>query len=97
MFLPSLRPQKFTASTRWYDDSKDWKSQMSSFSSVANVSIHAHKMGGCFGHSKMVGSTSLGLPLHELLPLVLLTTPENVPPTLANITVGFCYRACCPI
>jgi hypothetical protein len=68
--------QKFTASTQWYDDSKGWKSQMGGFSAVASVTTDANNMGGFFVR-KLVGGTGVGLQLHKLLPLVLLTTTSS--------------------
>jgi hypothetical protein len=52
---------------------------MGGFSAVTSVSTDANNMGGFFVR-KLVGATALGLQLHKLLPLVLLTTPENAPP-----------------
>jgi hypothetical protein len=40
-------------------------------------------MGGFFVH-KLVGGTGLGLQLHKLLLLILLTTPENAPLTFGR-------------
>jgi hypothetical protein len=92
----SSRPQKLTASTQWYGDSKDWKSRMGVFSAVTNVSTHANNMDGLFVR-KLVSCTSPCLQLHKLLPLVLLTTHDNALLSLAAKSVGYCYRACCRI
>jgi hypothetical protein len=70
---------------------------MGGFLAVTSISTHAYIMGRVIRRSKLDGGTGLGLQLHKLLLIVLLTTPENAPPSLATTTVGYCYRAYCPI
>jgi hypothetical protein len=64
---------------------------------VTSISTHAYIMGRVIRRSKLVGGTGLGLQLHKLLLIVLPTTPENAPPSLATTTVGYCFRVYCPI
>lgn len=60
---------KFTKSTRWYDDSKGWKSKMGGMSSVQRVTTDDNNMGGLFVR-KVSGVAGMAYHLHKLLPLL---------------------------
>lgn len=60
---------KFTGSTKWFDDSRGWKSTAGGFSAVKKVTTDENDMGGFFVR-KMAGAAGLGFHLQKLVPLL---------------------------
>lgn len=59
----------FTGSTKWYDDSRGWKSTAGGFSSVQQVTTDENDMGGYFV-KKMAGAAALAFHLQKLIPVL---------------------------
>jgi hypothetical protein len=60
---------QFTGSTKWFDDSKGWKSTAGGFSAVKKFTTDENDMGGFFVR-KMAGAAGLGFHLQKLVPLL---------------------------
>ncbi len=59
----------FTGSTKWFDDSRGWKSTAGGFSSVQQVTTDENDMGGYFV-KKMAGAAALSYHLQKFIPIV---------------------------
>lgn len=64
---------EFTRSTRWFDDSKGWKSTQGGFSAVQKMTTDENDMGGFFVR-KIAGAAALSFHLQKLLPIVFQST-----------------------
>lgn len=60
---------QFTGSTKWFDNSRGWKSTAGGFSAVQKVTTDDNDMGGFFVR-KMAGAAGLGFHLQKLVPLL---------------------------
>jgi hypothetical protein len=60
---------KFTSSTKWFDDSKGWKSSQGGFSAVQQFTSDENDMGGFFVR-KIAGAAGLSFHLQKLIPLL---------------------------
>mmetsp|Transcript_24015 Transcript_24015/g.36599 ORF Transcript_24015/g.36599 Transcript_24015/m.36599 type:complete len:420 (+) Transcript_24015:103-1362(+) len=60
----------FTGSTKWFDDSRGWKSSQGGFSAIAKQTTDENNMGGFFVR-KAAGAAALGFHLQKLVPFIL--------------------------
>ena len=60
---------KFTGSTKWFDDSRGWKSTAGGFSSVQQVTTDENDMGAYFVR-KLAGAAALAFHLQKLIPIL---------------------------
>ena len=63
------RSQEYTKSTKWFDDSKGWKSKQGGLSTILAVTTDANDMGGLFVR-KLAGVAGMAYHITKILPIV---------------------------
>ncbi len=93
---------EFTRSTKWFDESKGWKSSQGGFSAVQQITSDENDMGGFFVR-KLAGAAALSFHLQKLVPIVFQSskshwglghfTPMLATSIVGNLTVAAYYMS----